>query len=138
MSIVTGECLCGQITVSVAKEILHGTGKTCLCHCKNCRQAGGALASIVLVVPESDVKITGQPKVYQDRNTDSGVAIQRAFCSNCGSPIYTASPSMPGAKIIKLGLFDDIPKPSMEVFCRAIRSWEKPIDGANQFNTVPT
>jgi hypothetical protein len=137
MSTVTGICLCGEITISVSKEVFTGDS-TCLCHCKNCRQASGATASINLLAPESSVKITGQPKIYQDSNTDSGTAIQRAFCMNCGSPIYTTSPNMPGLQILKLGLFNDIPKPSMEVYCKSRLAWEKSVADAKHFETMPT
>ncbi|CAF3873659.1 unnamed protein product [Rotaria sp. Silwood1] len=138
MSSTTGECLCREIKISIAKEALDGDGKICLCHCKNCRQATGSMASTNIIVPESAVRIIGQPKIYQDSKTDSGKTVQRAFCDNCGSPIYSSTPSIPGAWIIKMGLFDDIPKPSMEVYCKSRLSWNKPIDGAKQFDTMPT
>ena len=138
MNLITGECLCGQITVSMPRDALHATDRSLLCRCKNCRQSGGSLASISVIAAESAVKTTGHPRIYQDSKTDSGKSIQRTFCGNCGSPIYTASPSMPGVQIVKLGLFDEIPKPSMELFCKARPSWDKPIDGAKQFDTVPT
>jgi hypothetical protein len=138
MNVNTGKYLCGQITVSLTKEALDASDNICVCHCKNCRQASGSLGSINVFVPESDVKIIGQPKMYQDNNTDSGTSVQRAFCGNCGSPIYTTSPKMPGVQIIKLGLFDQIPKPSMEVYCKGRSSWDKPIDNAKQFDTMPT
>lgn len=137
MSSVTGKCLCGQITISVSKEAFE-SGQTGLCHCKNCRQASGATASMNLIAPESAVKITGQPKMYQDGNTDSGNKIQRAFCSNCGSSIYSASPNMPGSQVVKLGLFDEIPKPAMELYCKSRVFWQKPVDGAKQFDAMPT
>ncbi|CAF0766241.1 unnamed protein product [Didymodactylos carnosus] len=137
MSSTTGSCLCEQISVAVTKEALGAADKTAVCRCKNCRQSGGSLASIVLIAPESSVKITGQPKIYQDTNTNSGKPVQRAFCGNCGSPIYTASHTMPGMLMIKLGLFDEIPKPAMELFCKARPTWDKAIDGAKQFDTVP-
>jgi hypothetical protein len=138
MNFTTGKCLCGQITISITKEALNATENTYVCRCKNCRQSSGSLASIGVIVPESAIQITGQPKFYQDKNTDSGTLIQRAFCGNCGSPIYTKSPTMPGVQIVKLGLFDEIPKPSMELYCRERPSWDKPIDGTKQFNTMPT
>jgi hypothetical protein len=138
MNSITGKCLCGQITVSITKEAFDATGNTGVCHCKNCRQASGSFASINIRVPESAVKITGQPKIYQDSDTDSGNTIQRAFCSNCGSPIYSAVPTMPGIQVVKLGLFDEIPKPAIELFCKRRPSWNKPIDGAKQFDAMPT
>ncbi|CAF1140866.1 unnamed protein product [Rotaria sp. Silwood1] len=120
------------------KEALNATGETCVCHCKSCRRAGGSLASINVIVPESAVEITGQPKIYHDSNTDSGTTIQRTFCDNCGSPIYSTTPTMPGVRIVKLGLFDEIPKPSFELYCKTRPSWNKPIDDAKQFDAMPT
>ncbi|CAF3859927.1 unnamed protein product [Rotaria sp. Silwood1] len=67
-----------------------------------------------------------------------GVTVQRAFCGNCDGPICSTTPSLPGVQIVKLGLFDEIPKPSMEVYCKTRRSWNKPVNGAKQFDTVPT
>ena len=138
MDFVTGECLCKQITISITKEAIGATDRTYMCRCKNCRQCGGSLGSIGVIVPLSAVKITGQPKLYQDINTESGTSIQRAFCGNCGSQLYTSSPAMPGVQIVKLGLFDEIPRPSMELYCRERPSWDTPIEGAIQFQAMPT
>ncbi|CAF1103288.1 unnamed protein product [Adineta steineri] len=138
MDFIVGKCLCEQISISITKEAYGATDRTYVCHCKNCRQCGGSLSAVAVIVPISAIQITGEPKMYQDGETDSGTVIQRAFCSNCGSQLYTTSPTMPGVKIIKLGLFDDIPKPSMELYCKERPSWEKPIDGTKQFHAMPT
>ncbi|CAF1387910.1 unnamed protein product [Didymodactylos carnosus] len=137
MSSTTGKCLCGQISVSVTQEALGATDKIVVCHCKNCRQNNGSLSAVDIITPESSAKITGQPKIYEDTNTDSGKPMPRAFCGNCGSPIYRTSPSFPGMLIIKLGLFDEIPKPATEVYCKRRPTWVKAIDGAKQFDTMP-
>lgn len=138
MDFITGTCLCGQIVVSIGKEALNATERTYVCRCKNCRQTSGSFASTGVIVSNSDFKITGEPKLYQDDTTDSGTSIQRAFCGNCGSPIYTSSPTMHGAQIFKLGLFDQIPKPSMELYCQERPSWDKPIADTIQFQKMPT
>ena len=138
MSFITGQCLCKQITVSISKQAFDVTEQICICHCKNCRQCGGSLGSINIIVPESQVHISGQPKVYQDNNTDTGTTLQRAFCSNCGSPIYGITPNMPGVRVIKLGLFDEIPKPYMELYCKSRPSWHTTVDGTKQFEAMPT
>jgi hypothetical protein len=137
-NITTGKCLCGQITVSIPTEAFNANGRTSMCHCKNCCRSSGSLGSLNVVVPVSDVQIKGQPKVYKDGDTNSGASVQRAFCGNCGSPIYTATPNISGVQVIKLGLFDEIPKPAMELYCRAMPSWSKPVDGAKQFDGMPT
>ncbi|CAF0951094.1 unnamed protein product [Adineta steineri] len=138
MSFTTGKCLCGEITVSIPTETLNTSDLITMCHCKNCRQAGGSLESINIIIPESSVEINGQPKIYLDNNTDSGTPLQRAFCSNCGCPIYTATSNHPGIQVIKLGLFDKIPKPTMEGYCKSLPSWSKPIDGIKHFDASPS
>ncbi|CAF4005627.1 unnamed protein product, partial [Rotaria sp. Silwood1] len=59
-----------------------------------------------LYLSEGDVKIQGQPKLYKDPNTDSGTTVERAFCSNCGSPVYGKNPQFIGLIAVRLGLFD--------------------------------
>ncbi len=138
MDLITGKCLCGQITVSISKETLNTSDKISICHCKNCCRAGGSLGAIIIILLESAVKITGQPKIYQDNDTDSGTPVQRSFCGNCGCPISTTTSTIPGIQVIKLGLFDDIPKPSMEGYCKSMPSWAQTIDGIKQFDKMPT
>lgn len=137
MDSTTGGCLCGQITVSMKNEALNATHSTYVCRCRNCRQTSGSTGSTGVIVPDSSVEITGEPKIYEDNKTDSSTTIKRAFCGNCGSPIYTASPTMIGVRIFKLGLFEQIPRPSMELYCRDRPAWDKPIEGTKQFDTMP-
>lgn len=46
-----------------------------------------------LVVKKSDLVIKGEEhiKEYRDTNTDSGCAIIRHFCANCGSCVFPSS-----------------------------------------------
>lgn len=132
-----GQCLCGQIKVSIPKEALNSQKSIILCHCKNCSRCTGSLGTVNLLLPESDVQIEGEPKLYPDSNTDSGATVQRFFCGNCGSPIYSATSNRPGVKIVKLPLFDEIPQPGVEIYCQSMPSWNKPIDGIKQFDKMP-
>ncbi|CAF4270330.1 unnamed protein product [Adineta steineri] len=136
-STVTSKCLCGQITVSVPQAALNKTDCIGLCYCKNCRQTGGCLAAYNLYLPEKDVTIDGQPKIYEDKNTDSGTKIQRAFCGNCGSPIHLKNPKFAGAISIRLGGFDELPKPGMELYGKDRPNWFKQIDGVKEHETMP-
>ena len=42
------------------------------------------VGTYVMIIPEDDVTISGTPKDYEDRTTDSGVLLHRWFCENCG------------------------------------------------------
>lgn len=37
-----------------------------------------------MVVPEADAIVSGNPKVYEDKDTDSGTPVNRWFCGDCG------------------------------------------------------
>ncbi|CAF0911203.1 unnamed protein product [Adineta steineri] len=136
-STVTSKCLCGQITVSVPQAALNKTDSVGLCYCKNCRQTGGCLASYNLYLSEKDVTIEGQPKIYEDKNTDNGTKLQRAFCGNCGSPICLKNPKLAGLMAVRLGMFDELPKPGMVLYCKSRPNWIKPIDGVQENETMP-
>ncbi|CAF1474223.1 unnamed protein product [Adineta steineri] len=137
-STVTSKCLCGQITVSVPQAALNRTECVGLCYCKNCRQSSGGLESYNLYLPEKDVTIDGQPKIYEDKNTDSGIKIQRAFCGNCGSPIYGKNPGFVGLMAVRLGMFDELPKPGMALYCKRRPDWVKSVDGMQENEIMPT
>jgi len=42
------------------------------------------------------------------------------------------SPLFPGVKLIKMGLFDTIPRPAVEVYCKDKQTWDGPVADAAQ------
>jgi hypothetical protein len=81
-SLMTGKCLCGQVSWSSRDEptsVHH-------CHCRMCRRwSGGAFATLVWFKTEA-VRWTGAlPKSYR-----SSPIAQRSHCETCGSPIHLA------------------------------------------------
>jgi len=116
-----GQCLCGQIQYEFEGDLVISG----VCHCKNCqRQAGSAFATIS-GVPKAALKITGSPKLYQDSDTDSGSPVERYFCGNCGSPIYSAVSSQPDLLFLKTGTLDDTTSfvPQFQVYCETKQDW---------------
>ena len=41
--------------------------------------------SVNLPTPTKDIITTGTPKVYADKETESGHTVNRNFCGDCGS-----------------------------------------------------
>lgn len=100
----TGQCLCGEIRYSLdADPVMSG-----VCHCKNCqRQAGSAFSTLAGVPKEAFELSSGELKLYEDKDTESGNAVQRFFCGDCGSPIFSAlGPDNPMI-FLKTGTLDD-------------------------------
>ncbi|KAJ4158091.1 uncharacterized protein LMH87_008635 [Akanthomyces muscarius] len=106
MTFQSGRCNCGSITVQLHRNVV----TTIACHCLNCRRAGGAF-SINYVVEDDNVAVNDPQStisLYRDDDTESGNSVQRAFCQNCGCPIFTKTPALEGRTILKASLFADV------------------------------
>jgi len=80
---VEGGCLCGTVRYKIAvlpERVAH-------CHCSMCRRASGAAMVTWATVPNDSLRIVkGEPRWFQ--SSDHG---RRAFCANCGSPMFFTS-----------------------------------------------
>lgn len=118
---VTGRCLCGAISY----EIDNAPAVMGVCHCKNCQRQAGSAFSTLAGVPRAEFRLSGEPKLYQDGDTDSGNPVERYFCGNCGSPIYSALPGAPDTIYLKTGTLDDTSgfAPQFHVWCDSKQQW---------------
>jgi len=118
---ITGGCLCGKIRYTVSQP-LHNI---IACHCTHCQKASGAGASYNALVPTSAVTFTsGKPKVFAD-TAQSGNILNRYFCGDCGSPIYSQREKVPEMMVLKVGTLDapgDM-KLVMNIWTNSARQW---------------
>ena len=118
----TGQCLCGQVKYEIDGDPVAAG----ICHCKNCQRQTGTAFSTLWGVPKASLRFTaGKPSVYHDSDTDSGATIERWFCGNCGSPIYSAIPSQPDMAYLKTGTLDDTSSfaPQFHVWYGSRQAW---------------
>ncbi|KAJ4992540.1 hypothetical protein SVAN01_01923 [Stagonosporopsis vannaccii] len=116
----TGACLCRKITFRVEGQELNFA----ICHCTNCRRNCGATYTANAWFLDKHFKWTSGEellKQFDDRDTETGEVVHRRFCTNCGSPMLTKSPHMPGITIVPSGVFDGQHewKPSYEQWRRS-------------------
>ena len=91
----TGNCLCGAIEI----KLNEAPSEIIACYCTSCQKATGGTASYNIIQPDSDSEITkGTTKVFKEI-ADSGSNLERHFCGDCGSPIYSVTESYKGLKI---------------------------------------
>lgn len=123
----TGQCLCGEIKYEFDGDPLMAG----ICHCKNCQRQAGSAFSTLFGVPKATFNMTGTPKLYQDADTDSGNTVERYFCGNCGSPIYSAIPSQPDVLFLKTGTLDSTEgfAPQFQVWCDSKQNWVQLAEG---------
>lgn len=118
---LVGSCLCGAIRFAIdipVKELR-------ACHCRNCQKASGAGGSVNAVVPSAAFRITqGTPKRYSAR-ADSGRVLNRYFCGDCGSPIYSQRETTPETVVVRAGLFDNAGdmKIAGNIWTKSARPW---------------
>lgn len=125
-----GGCLCGHVRYSVSAEPM----LTAVCHCRHCQKQCGSAYSIVSAYPEEAFTQTGTTRIFHDVG-DSGQAVERHFCPDCGSPIISVVAALPGVVIVKAGTLDGFAnvQPVAEVYCANRLSWLPALDGAAQF-----
>lgn len=129
---VTGRCLCGAIGYEIDAE----PTVTGVCHCLNCQRQGGSAFSTIAGVPRRSLAIVrGAPKLYVDHDTASGSPVERYFCGDCGSPIYSALRSQPDMAFVKTGTLDDTSafQPTFHVWCDSKQAWVDVDEGVPAF-----
>src|SRR6185437_1092461 len=117
---ITGGCLCGKVRYSADVE----PAFTGVCHCRNCQKESGSAFTIVIGIPQPALSVQGDLKTFEDKG-DSGKAMLRRFCPNCGSTVMDEAEAMPGVIMVQVGTLDDPSwvKPAMQIYCDSAQPW---------------
>ena len=95
-----GSCLCGGVRYEVSVPL----SEVVMCHCGMCRKASGTAFATNAPIPEVAFRLTGGSEHLRGYESSPGKV--RAFCSRCGSPIYSKSRKQPGVIRLRVGLLD--------------------------------
>jgi hypothetical protein len=130
----TGGCACGAIRFKITAPLM-GVG---VCHCTDCQKASGGPPNYVGLAPKTAFEVTkGIAKIYSSRS-DSGAQAERAFCANCGSPLWSIAPKAPFVPV-KLGALDNSSDltPSLHLYVSSAPPWHLMHDGLPTFPKMP-
>jgi hypothetical protein len=128
---LTGGCLCGGVRYEITEPLVSAS----YCHCTRCqRRTGTAASAQARVAPGSLVITQGEELVREWVPPDHGWP--KAFCSRCGSALWSRSREDPQIYGVRLGTFDEDPgiRPQHRQFVAYAASWEPiPDDGLPRF-----
>jgi hypothetical protein len=120
-----GGCLCGGVRFRVVGAL----GPASYCHCTRCRRRTGTAASPNVRVSAGALRIARGEELVREYVPEGGWP--KAFCSVCGSALWSRSPDR-DAYGIRLGAFDTDPgvRPEFRQFVAYAAPWEPvPDDG---------
>ena len=129
-----GGCACGAVRFKVTAPFL-GVG---VCHCTDCQKASGGPPNYVALAPVSAFQVTkGEARMYR-REGGSGAEVARAFCADCGTPLW----SIPGHEPfipVKLGALDDNADltPNLHLYASSAAPWHLMHDDLPIFPRMP-
>jgi hypothetical protein len=95
--VIIGGCLCNGVRYEYHGEI----EEISMCHCSMCRKAQGSAYVAISPIDSSKLKITKGQELLKEFRAVPHKA--RVFCSNCGSPLYSARDDLPSVKRLRLG-----------------------------------
>ena len=124
-----GSCLCGQVKYRLTTE----PGAFGYCHCTSCRKASGSAHAANAPVDRSSFQLLQGKSLV--REFQSSPDKFRAFCSNCGSPLYAYLTAMPEVLRIRLGTLDTpfLKQPQAHTWVSDKAPWEPIVDDIPQF-----
>jgi hypothetical protein len=129
---LTGRCLCGGIRF----ELSEPPREAGYCHCTRCQRRTGTAASAQARVDGRTFRLlTGEELVKCWRPPDSG--LDKCFCGDCGSHLFSRHPRDPSQMSIRLSAFDGDPgvRPSFRAYVAYACEWEPiPDDGLQRYS----
>jgi hypothetical protein len=136
---LTGGCQCGKLRY----EITESPRLIYTCHCTDCQKMTGSAFSMALIVRSGAFRLTGgEPRAVR-RTADSGRAITRWVCLDCGSWLCSgpafSSPDPNAPRPVRAGTLDDTSwiEPGVHLWTRSKQKWIALPEGSRSFETQP-
>ena len=117
---IAGGCLCGKVRYSSGAE----PAFVGICHCTDCQKFTGSAFATVIGVAKSALSVQGDLATYS-KTGDTGKAIYRKFCPQCGSSVMDEADALPDIVMLGAGTLDDPTwlKPGMQIYCDSAQPW---------------
>jgi hypothetical protein len=119
--LLIGGCLCGTVRFETSAEPMFSGN----CHCRDCQRSSGSAFTPAIFVPADSVWIQGTVKYFESK-ADSGNTIDRGFCPNCGSQLFTKLQMMPNVLGLRAGTLDapENFEPTLDMYTASAPHWD--------------
>jgi hypothetical protein len=127
---LTGGCLCGGVRFEVNEPPVSAN----YCHCTRCQRRTGTAASAQARLAPGSFRITAGEDLVRAYKPEDG--FPKAFCSACGSALWSVNPETGQVSGVRMAAFDQDPgiRPSARQFVAYAASWETiPDDGLPRY-----
>ncbi len=127
---ISGGCLCK----AVRYQIKHQPMAIINCYCRQCQYVSGTSHSSVIATSVNDIEITGQVKFFAV-TADSGNQVERGFCSECGTPLFSRSQQSIDFLGVKIASLDDTQSaaPQCDIWTGSAPQWAQLADHTQKF-----
>ena len=125
---LTGACLCGGVRYLYDGELGGEVGTVTVCHCGQCRKAQGFASAVAPAEAAGFDVTTGRDLICE---YESSPGKMRAFCSICGSPIYSRRTAQSSVIRLRLGSLDQPPESlrvEAHIYTADLPAWAEPSD----------
>ena len=119
MAMTRGSCKCQAVRFEYSGEF----GVITVCHCADCRKLQGSTGVVAAPVASSQLRwIAGQDRITE---YESSPGKKRAFCSSCGTPLYSRRDDVPEVVRLRMGSLDTPTDatPVAHIFCQDLPAW---------------
>jgi hypothetical protein len=128
---MTGSCLCGGVRFVLSRPP-EAAG---YCHCTRCQKRTGGASSAQARIDGTTFTLTQGEELVKAWQPPGG-GFEKAFCSECGSHLFSRNPDDPSQMSIRMAAFDGDPgvRPSWRTFVAYAAPWEPiPDDGLERY-----
>ena len=114
-----GSCLCGAVKYTILLEQLDDIT---LCHCHKCQKASGSAFNAVTPVAAEFMQIQDEQGML--KHFESSPGVERNFCGQCGSPVFSFRPELQQYRV-RIGSLDDSVniKPAQHIYYAYRAPW---------------
>lgn len=129
---IKGSCLCGRVRYTYKGEIT----EIAMCHCSQCRKVQGGAFATNSPLDADKLVFDGVEFIKEYQTNENKV---RAFCAECGSPLYSARADRPEVKRLRIGSVETpfTCENKYHIYASSKATWHEITDDYPRFDNNP-